>query len=127
MECIKAFMGVTKGKAFKKKCEEYWFEKPFSEAHASPYLKTCIADARSYVEHKLGEFPGKPVKFPTKEPKEKKKTTTIFFCPECGIEFSAKNSKLKGATGTPTCICGAKMGRDLSDETNTETEEATKD
>lgn len=127
MECIKAFMGVTKGKAFKKKCEEYWFEKPFSEAHASPYLKTCIADARSYVEHKLGEFPGKPVKFPTKEPKEKKKPTTIFFCPECGIEFSAKNSKLKGATGTPVCICGAKMGRDLSDETNTETEEAAKD
>ena len=111
MECIKAFMNITKGKAFKKKCEEYWFEKPFSEAHASPYLKTCISDARTQVEHKLGAFPGIPVKFPTKEPKEKKPTKAIFFCPECGYELHATAKVFKKyGQFCPTCGCGCKMG-----------------
>ena len=129
MECIKAFMGITKGKVFKKKCEEYWFEKPFTEAHASPYLKTLIEDVRKRVEKKLGEFPGKPVKFPTKEPKEKKPTKAVFFCPDCGLEYTVPIKKLKGATGTPVCICGTRCGRDLSDEQtdNPETEETSKD
>ena len=128
MECIKAFMGITKGKAFKKKCEEYYFEKPYTEACASPYLKMLISEARKCVENKLGEFPGKPVKFPIKEPKEKKPTKAVFFCPECGLEYTVPIKKLKGATGTPVCICGTRCGRDLSDESsNTETEEASKD
>lgn len=128
MECIKAFMGITKGKAFKKKCEEYYFEKPYTEACASPYLKMLISEARKHVENKLGEFPGKPVKFPTKEPKEKKPTKAVFFCPDCGLEYTVPIKKLKGATGTPVCICGTRCGRDLSDESsNTETEEASKD
>lgn len=129
MECIKAFMGVTKGKAFKKKCEAYWFEKPFTEAYASPYLKMLIGDVRQRVERKLGAFPGKPVKFPTKEPKEKKPTKAVFFCPDCGLEYTVPIKKLKGATGTPVCICGTRCGRDLSDEQsdNPETEEASKD
>lgn len=117
MECIRAFMGITKGKVFKKKCTEYWFAPPFSEAYATPYLKTLIADVRTAVERKLGEFPGKPVKFPVKEQKEKKPTKAIFFCPECGLEYTVPIKKLKGATGTPVCICGTRCGRDLSDET----------
>lgn len=129
MECIKAFMGITKGKAFKKKCEEYYFEKPYNEAHATPYLRTLIEDVRKCVEKKLGEFPGKPVKFPIKEPKEKKPTKAVFFCPECGLEYTVPIKKLKGATGTPVCICGTRCGRDLSDEqsNNSETEEASED
>ena len=116
MECIKAFMGITKGKAFKKICKEYWFAEPFSEAYATPYLKTLIEDVRMRVEKRLGVFPGKPVKFPVKEPKEKKPTKAVFFCPECGLEYTVPIKKLKGATGTPTCICGTRCGRDLSDE-----------
>lgn len=126
LECIRAFMGITKGKAYKKKCESYYFDAPYTEAHPSPYLADQLVDVRKAVEKELGEFPGKPVKFPTKEPKEKKPTKAVYFCPECGLELTASLKKLKGATGTPTCICGAKMGRDLEDDTNNETEEAAK-
>ncbi len=115
LECIRAFIGVTKGKAYKKKCAEFYFD---AEAHPSAYLRDQLMDVRRAVEKELGEFPGKPVKFPVKEPKEKKPTKAVYFCPECGLELTASIKKLKGATGTPTCICGAKMGRDLEDESD---------
>jgi hypothetical protein len=119
-ECIRAFLGLTKGKAFKKKCIEYYFDAPYSEAHPTPYLRDQLQDVHNAVEKICGEFPGKKIKFPVKEKKEKKPTRAVFFCPECGLEFSTPINKLKGATGTPTCICGAKCGRDLSDEENSD-------
>lgn len=114
MECIKAFIS-PKGKLFKKKCDEYYFSKPFTEAHATPYLRTLLGDVRARVERRLGEFPGKAVKFPVKEQKEKKPTKAVFFCPECGLEYTVPIKKLGTTTGTPTCICGTRCGRDLSD------------
>lgn len=118
LECIRAFMGITKGKAYKKKCAEYYFEPPFSEAHVSPFLRDQLTEVLDKTVAECGDFPGVPVKFPTKEPKEKKPTKAVYFCPECGLELTASIKKLKGATGTPTCICGARMGRDLSDGLN---------
>lgn len=114
-ECIRSFMNVTKGKAYKKKCEAYGFEAPFKEAHASPYLADKIRDALKSTEQACGPFPGKAVKFPTKEQKEKKPTKAVFFCPECGLEYTVPLKKLKDTQGTPTCICGARCGRDYED------------
>lgn len=116
MECIKAFMGITKGKAFNKKCKEYYFCAPFSSADPTPYLKDQLDDVRMMTERDCGEFPWKAIKFAVKEQKEKKSTKVTFFCPECGLEYTVSKKKLKETQGTPTCICGTKCGRDLSDE-----------
>lgn len=116
LECIKAFTGLTKGKAFAKKCKEVYFDKPYTSANPSAYLWDQIREVKEATENLCGEFPWKAVKFPVKEPKEKKPTKAVFFCPECGLEYTVPIKKLKGATGTPTCICGTKCGRDLSDE-----------
>ena len=43
------------------------------------------------------------------------------FCPNCGLEVSIKRKIWeKNGQGTCTCICGTKMGIDLSEETNGE-------
>lgn len=122
LECVRAFLGLTKGKAYRKKCESIYFDRPYSTANPSPFLRDQLADVRAAVEKEVGAFPGKAIKFPVKEQKEKKKTKTVYLCPECGLELSASTKKLKGATGTPTCICGARMG--IVDD---EAEETSKD
>lgn len=121
-ECIKAFLGVTKGKRFKKTCEMYGFEAPFSEPNPSLFLRDCLQDALKDIHDRCGEFPWSPVKFPVKEPKEKKPTKAVFFCPECGMEYSVSIKQLKDNQGTPTCICGAKTGREQEDDLTEETE-----
>lgn len=119
LECIRAFMGLTKGKAYKKRCESYYFDKPFTEAHPSPYLADQLADVRRAVEKELGEFPGKAIKFPTKEPKEKKPTRAVYFCPTCGYEVQASARMFKKfGQFCPTCGCGSKMGMACEDTDN---------
>lgn len=124
LECIRAFMGITKGKQFKKTCERFNFDKPFTEAHPSPYLRDLLMDAYKATVAECGEFPGQPISFPVKEKKEKKPTKAVFFCPECGIEYSVSLKQLKNNQGTPTCICGARCGRDLTDESDKKEENA---
>lgn len=109
LECIRAFLGLTKGKAYKKKCQSIYFDAPYTTANPSPFLRDQLAAVRQAVEIEIGKFPGKAVRFPVKEQKEKKSTRTVYVCPECQLELSAVTKKLKGATGTPTCLCGAKM------------------
>jgi predicted RNA-binding Zn-ribbon protein involved in translation (DUF1610 family) len=109
-ECIKAFFGVTKGKRFKKLAQEYNFEAPFGSAHPSYWLTDQLEDVRKSVEKELGEFPWKPIKFPTKPQKEKKKTTVNFFCPSCGNEMYSKVKMFEKYKTLPTCGCGSKMG-----------------
>lgn len=114
-ECIKAFFNISKGKRFKKLCERFNFEPPYTKPEPTPYLADLLNDALKATVAIAGEFPGKAVKFPTKKQKdgEKKPTRVVFFCPECGLEYSVPAKKLKDNQGTPTCICGAKCGRDL--------------
>ncbi len=130
-ECIKAFLGVTKGKALKKTCQKYYFDAPFNASNPSPYCQDLINDALNETIKLCGEFPWKPIKFPVKEQKEKKSSKIIFFCPECGMEYNVSRSKFEKMkiNGTPTCICGAKCGRDLTDELSdsTEAQEDSKD
>ena len=72
-----------------------------------------------------GKFPGTPVVFHKKEQKEKKKSSYVMFCPSCGYETTVKAKMFdKYGRGTLPCICGTKMGIDLSDETNEEESES---
>jgi hypothetical protein len=74
-----------------------------------------------------GEFPGYPVVFHPKPKKEGKKTSLTMFCPECGLEVTIKRKVWeKNGQGCCTCICGTKMGIDLTDETDGE-DSTTKD
>lgn len=111
-ECIKGFMNVSKGKAFNKLCERFYFEKPFTGPHPSPYLMDLLKEALEATIQKVGPFPGRPVKFAVKEKKPKKPTKALFFCPDCGLELTAPLNKLKDPNGLPTCVCGTKMARD---------------
>ncbi len=59
------------------------------------------------------EFPGTAAQFVEKqkdESKGKTKNETIYFCPECGFEVKTKNKIADEHPGTPTCVCGCKMG-----------------
>lgn len=122
-ECVKAFFGLSKGKPLKKKLKQYYFEGPFNEPNPSDSAKDLIREALKNTEKSCGPWPGKAVKFPTKEKKEKKPTKAIFFCPECGLEYSVPTKKLKNIQGTPTCICGTRCGRQLEESEDNEKEE----
>lgn len=121
--CMLAFFNMKpKGKLFKVTAEKYFFEKLDSWQPSS-----TLKDTLEYVYKKLkkdyGDFPGKPVKFPEKEKKEKKKNSYAVFCPECGYEMKvAKKIFEKHNGGLPTCPCGAKMGIDMEDEEGEEKE-----
>lgn len=122
MECIKSFLGISKGKLFKKTCDRFYFEPPFDEPHPTPYLKDLLNDALKDTINQVGEFPWKAIKFPVKEKKDKKPNKVVFFCPECGMEYTVSIKQLKDNHGTPTCICGAKTGR-VEDEKDSNAED----
>lgn len=116
-ECIKAFLGVTKGKKFKKMAEKYYFEEPYKEVHCSQYLLDLINEAYTNVVAKVGEWPGGAVVFPAPKDKEKKINKYTLFCPECGMELSISKKMFDKYNGAlPTCACGGKFARDCEDE-----------
>lgn len=117
-ECIHAFFNV-KGttKQFKQLAEKYYFEKPYSQPHASDHLLGLIAVVRANLEKKYGKFPGQPVVFHKKEKKEGKKNFIVAFCPECGYEAKVSRKVFDAHNGgLPTCVCGTKMAQDLTEE-----------
>lgn len=120
-ECIKAFLGVTKGKKFKKMAEKYYFEEPYKEVHCSQYLLDLINEAYTDVVAKVGAWPGGAVVFPAPKEKEKKINKYTLFCPECGMELSISKKMFDKYNGAlPTCACGAKFARDCEDEVQAE-------
>lgn len=115
-ECIKAFLGITKGKKFKKTAEKYYFEEPYKEVHCSAYLMDLINEAYADVVAKVGAWPGGAVVFPVKE-KVKKINKYTLFCPECGMELTISKKMFDKYNGAlPTCACGSKFARDLEEE-----------
>lgn len=117
-ECIHAFFNEKScSKRFKKLAEKYYFEKPYKEVHASPYLEDLITDVHRKLIKNCGEFPGKPIVFPKKEKKEGKKNVLTLFCPECGFETKVSKKVFDSYNqGLPTCMCGTKMAVDMGDE-----------
>jgi hypothetical protein len=117
-ECVFAFFNEKKlNKRCKKLLEKYYFESPYSECNPSQYLKTLIETVYKILVKEYGEFPGQTVITYQKEKKEGKKNTLVMFCPECGYEIKvSRKTHEKYGQGTPTCICGCKMGLDCEDE-----------
>lgn len=116
-ECIKAFLGETKGKKFSKLAEKYYFEKPYKEVHCSEYLKDLIKESYKDIISAVGEWPGNAVVFPSPKEKEKKKNKFTLFCPECGMELSITKKMFEKYHGAmPTCACGAKFAVDYDEE-----------
>lgn len=118
-ECIFAFFNEKKlNKRCKQLLDKYYFEKPYSQCCPSVYLTTLIQAIYDKMVKSHGEFPGVAVKPVNKEKKDGKKNTLILFCPECGYEIKVtRKMHEKHGQGTPTCVCGAKMGLDCEDET----------
>lgn len=121
-ECVRAFFDERKNsKRFKKLLEKYYFDKPYNKYTPTPYLRDILEE----VYKEIGEFPGYPVVFHPKPKKEGPKNTLVMFCPSCGYEVKV-NRKVweKNGQGCCTCVCGTKMGIDLTDETDGETTNA---
>ncbi|MBR5297535.1 MAG: hypothetical protein IKU29_06685, partial [Parabacteroides sp.] len=101
--------------------EKYYFEYFDKQWKPSSHLKDLLKEVHKRIVKQYGEFPGKPVKFPEKEQKEKKKNSYAVFCPNCDYEMKITKKMLeKHSGGLPTCPCGAKMGIAYEDD---ETEE----
>lgn len=117
-ECIFAFFAEKRvSKRAKKLLEKYYFEPPFSSCNPTPYLKEIINIVYKQMVSEYGKFPGSTVIIYPKEKKEGKKNTIVMFCPECGYEIKvSRKMHEKHGQGTPTCVCGAKMGIDCEDE-----------
>lgn len=120
LECIHAFFNEPKNnKRFKKLADKYYFDKPYSKFTPTTYLRDILEDVNKEMINTYGEFPGYPVVFHQKRKKETKKSTLIMFCPECGYEVKVSRKVWeKNGQGTCTCVCGTKMGVDLTDEQN---------
>ena len=121
--CIPAFFNIpTKGKQFKSLMVEYGFTYTDTWV-ADIYLKDRLREIYKKMTKEFGEFPGKPIKFPVKEKKEKKKSSYAIFCPECGYEVKiTKKLYEKHNNGLPTCPCGAKMAIDFEEDYENEAE-----
>lgn len=119
-ECIHAFMNIKKhNKAFGNAARKIGFEPPFTQFNPSNELiDTCKS-----IASQLGEFPGKPV-IPHAKQVKPKTFTGVIFCPECGYELRVSEKMFKGhGEALPTCVCGAKMALDRSNEEGTNEEE----
>lgn len=117
-ECIFAFFNEKKiNKRAKKLFEKYYFEPPFTSYNPSTYLESLLSIIYKQMVDKYGEFPGEPVIIYPKEKKESKKNTLVLFCGQCGYELKVSRKMYeKHGQGTPTCVCGCKMGVDCEDE-----------
>lgn len=126
LECIHAFFDERKmSKRFKQLADKYYFEKPYNKYNPTACLKDILEDVHKELIKNVGEFPGYPVVFHPKPKKEGKKNTLVMFCPSCGLEVSIKRKVWeKNHQGTCTCVCGTKMGIDLTDETDGEDQNA---
>lgn len=122
LECVHAFFDEPKvNKRFKKLAEKYYFDTPYNKFTPTPVLRDILNDVYKELKKQYGDFPGYAVVFHPKPKKEGKKNTLVMFCPNCGFEASVKRKIWeKNGQGTCTCICGTKMGIDLSEETNDE-------
>ena len=120
LECVHAFFDEPKvNKRFKQLADKYYFDKPYNKFNHTPYLRDILEDVHKELVKNYGEFPGYPVVFHPKPKKEGKKNTLVMFCPECGYEVKVSRKIWeKNGQGTCTCVCGTKMGIDLTDETN---------
>lgn len=125
LECIHAFFDEPKmSKRFKSLADKYYFDKPYNKYNPTQYLTDILEEVHKELVKNYGEFPGYPVVFHPKPKKEGKKSTLVLFCPQCGMEYKVKRSAWeKAKSGLPTCGCGTKMGIDLSDEINEDTNE----
>lgn len=116
--CMEAFFNLKpKGKIYKETAKKYEFEYRGNGWEANEFLMIHLKSIYKKLVETCGKFPGKPIKFPEKEVKEKKKSSYAIFCPDCGYELKvARKIFEKHNNGLPTCSCGAKMAVDFGDE-----------
>lgn len=120
LECIHAFFNEPKvNKRFKQLADKYYFDSPYKSYVSTPFLNDILNDVYKELVNNYGEFPGYAVVFREKPKKEGKKNTLTMFCGNCGYEVKVSRKVWeKNGQGTCTCVCGTKMGIDLTDENN---------
>lgn len=118
--CIHAFFDEPKcNKRFRQLADKYYFESPYNKYSPSTHLIDILNEVYAELVKDYGEFPGYPIVIRPKEKKAGKKGTLVMFCGNCGYEVKVKRKVWeKNGQGTCTCVCGTKMGIDLTDETD---------
>ena len=118
--CIHAFFDEPKcNKRFRQLADKYYFEAPYHKYSPSSHLIDILNEVYAELVKDYGEFPGYPIVIRPKEKKPGKKNTLVMFCPNCDYQVNVKRKVWeKNGQGTCTCVCGTKMGIDLTDETD---------
>ena len=118
--CIHAFFDEPKNnKRFRQLADKYYFEAPYHKYSPSTHLIDILNEVYTELVKDYGVFPGYPIVIRPKEKKAGKKGTLVMFCPSCAYEVKVKRKVWeKNGQGTCTCVCGTKMGIDLTDETD---------
>lgn len=120
--CIQVFFDYQRcNNKFKKEAERFYFEFNKSEPVITDYLRDQLFNIYGQMVKTYGEYPGKAVYVHMKDKRDEKpvKNTLTLFCPNehCGYELKISRKMYeKFGQKTPTCICGAHMAVDLSDE-----------
>jgi hypothetical protein len=118
--CVHAFFDEPKvNKRFKQLADKYYFDAPYHKYSPTTCLTDILNEVYKELVNDYGEFPGYPIVIRPKEKKPGKKGTLVMFCPSCSYEVKVKRKVWeKNGQGTCTCVCGTKMGIDLTEETD---------
>lgn len=127
-ELIHAYetMSPRHSKAFKQKAEEVGFIDKKTDYQINDALETTLNGVLDLLVSQYGKWPGVAITTPTKkesDEKTKKTNTIVYFCPECGFELKTSKKLAEEHPGSPTCVCGCKMGIDIGEEPNNEQSE----
>lgn len=125
LACVHAFFDEPKvNKRFKQLAEKYYFDAPYNKYAPTTLLSDILNEVYKELVKNYGEFPGYPIIIRPKEKKPGKKSTLTLFCPSCALEVKVNRKTWeKNTYGLPTCGCGTKMGIDLEEEINDNTNE----
>lgn len=127
-ELIHAYetMSPRHSKAFKQKAEEVGFIDKKTDYQIDGALETTLNGVLDLLVSQYGKWPGVAIAAPTKkesDEKTKKTNIIVYFCPECGFELKTSKKSAEEHPGSPTCVCGCKMGIDYGEEPNNEQSE----
>lgn len=118
-ECIHAFFNEPKAstKRFKALAQKYYFDKPYSAYHPTPYLIDVLEEIYKRLVKDWGAYPGKAVVVRKNEGGEKKQNVFTYTCPSCGwsCKVSKKMVEKYKSTG-PVCPCGVHLALDVNED-----------
>lgn len=98
-------------KAYKTICKQIGVGENYesSSMDCQDLIDGCINAMKQLGFVYPGDAAKRPI-VPEKDKKEKQSNKVKYFCPECLFELETSRKLAEKYPGTPTCVCGCKMG-----------------